>query len=166
MQRDPEPKLFIQEVNTTASQFEIQKTFPTKSSFPLGYIWVAIFVTEVTKGHIKSITKKSQQGRGRKYYMRALDLLNTVFLCQCFLLPQAAGEAGKRGHLQPEPLQPLTEAQRAGSLALTSAVVKSASPDKSESLESKKGAYFIEKYHFANTIRSERYWEHQEEFYY
>lgn len=30
MQRDLEPKLFIQEVNTTASQFEIQKKFPTE----------------------------------------------------------------------------------------------------------------------------------------
>lgn len=78
MQRDREPKLFIQEVNRTASQFEIQKKFPRESSFPLGYIWVAIFATEVTKGHIKSITNKSQQGRGRDD-MRASGLLNTLF---------------------------------------------------------------------------------------
>jgi len=60
VQSNQEPKLFIQEVNTTASQFEIQKKFPRESSLPLGYIRVAIFVTEVMKGHIKSITKKSQ----------------------------------------------------------------------------------------------------------
>lgn len=78
MQRDWEPKLFIQKVNKTASQFEIQKKFPRESSFPLGYIWVAIFVTEVTKGHIKSITKKSQ--RGREDDMRASGLLNIVFM--------------------------------------------------------------------------------------
>lgn len=59
MQRDKEPKLFTQEVNTTASQLDIQKQFPRESSFPLGYIWVAIFVNEITKGHIKSITKES-----------------------------------------------------------------------------------------------------------
>lgn len=54
VQRDKEPKLFTQEVNTTASQLDIQKKFPRESSFPLGYIWVAIFVNEIMKGHIKN----------------------------------------------------------------------------------------------------------------
>lgn len=59
MQRDKKLKLVTQEVNTTARQLDIQKKYPRESSFPLGYIWVAIFVNEITKGHIKSITKKS-----------------------------------------------------------------------------------------------------------
>lgn len=58
VQKHWEPKLFIQEINITVSQFEIQKKFPRESSFPLGYIWVAIFAAEVMKGQIKSITKK------------------------------------------------------------------------------------------------------------
>lgn len=104
----------------------------------MGYIWVAIFVTEVTKGHMKSITKKSQQGRGREDDMRALDLLNMLLLCQCFLLPQAAGEAGRRGHVQPEPLQPRLRGTACWVFLADVRCCKGHYSDKSQSLKSKK----------------------------
>jgi len=71
--------------------------------------------------------------------MRASDLLNIPFPCQCFILLQAARKAGKRQHLQPEPLKtPIKSDGLLGSFSLKFAVVKATSPDKSEGLKSTK----------------------------
>lgn len=130
MQRDKEPKLFIQEVNTTASQLEIQKKFPRESSFPLGYIWVAIFVNEVTKGHIKSITKKSLCGRERRRH-ESFGLTKYVFVPMLYTTTSCKEGWQKRAP-ESKPLK------STGSFSVIFAVVKAPSPAKSECLKCSK----------------------------